>query len=131
VSRKPDAAADQEEVAALVQRLAVLLAAGVAPPSAWGYLLPDDDQPKSSLVANIVDQIKRHVAADDAILAVVNSAPEASGWRGLAAAWGVASAAGAPLAPTLAELAASLRDLAERAGRCRWRSLHPSPRRGW
>ncbi|MCU1444199.1 MAG: hypothetical protein JWQ59_2349, partial [Cryobacterium sp.] len=35
-----------EEVAAVTQRLAVLLSAGVSPVSAWGYLLP----PQSSTV---------------------------------------------------------------------------------
>ncbi|MEX1078487.1 MAG: type II secretion system F family protein [Homoserinimonas sp.] len=105
--------ADQEEVASLVQRLAVLLAAGVAPPSAWGYLVPDDGQAVPSTLVEVVSAIRNHTAADDAILNAVGGSPESAGWRGLAAAWGVASAAGAPLAPTLAELAASLRDLAE------------------
>ena len=38
---RPAADAPLTAVAAIAQRLAVLLAAGVSPPSAWGYLLPD------------------------------------------------------------------------------------------
>jgi tight adherence protein B len=111
--RKADASAEQEEVASLVQRLAVLLAAGVPPASAWGYLVPDDGEAPQPPLSDIVRAIQSTVAADDAILAVVGHTPESAGWRGLAAAWHVATEAGAPLAPTLAELAASLRDLAE------------------
>jgi tight adherence protein B len=40
-------------------------------------------------------------------------AAEAEAWRGLAAAWAVATDAGAPLAPTLRSLAISLRELAQ------------------
>jgi tight adherence protein B len=111
--RRPDASAEQEEVASLVQRLSVLLSAGVPPPSAWGYLVPDGGTPGQSTRDQVVAAIRANVAADEAILAVVGTAPASAGWRGLAAAWRVASEAGAPLAPTLAELAASLRDLAE------------------
>lgn len=112
---KADPAAEEETVASLVQRLAVLLAAGVAPPSAWGYLLPDGvgDGASGETLSDVVTAIGEHVAADEAILAVVDASAGSAGWRGLAAAWRVASDAGAPLAPTLADLAASLRDLAE------------------
>lgn len=109
---KADPAAEGEAVASLVQRLAVLLAAGVAPPSAWGYLVSDDEDAGSTL-GQVVSAIGDHASADDAILAAVGASSPSAGWRGLAAAWRVASDAGAPLAPTLAELAASLRDLAE------------------
>jgi len=109
---KADPAAGEEAVASLVQRLAVLLAAGVAPPSAWGYLVPDSGEAGSTL-SDVVAAIGEHAAPDEAVLAAVDPSPENSGWRGLAAAWRVASDAGAPLAPTLADLAGSLRDLAE------------------
>ncbi|MHA6667239.1 type II secretion system F family protein [Homoserinimonas sp. A447] len=111
--RRADASVEQENVASLVQRLAVLLAAGVPPPSAWGYLLPENGESDWLRLNEVVRRIRSHGAADEAILAAVGDLPESAGWRGLAAAWRVASEAGAPLAPTLAELAGSLRDLAE------------------
>lgn len=110
---KADASAEQEQVASLVQRLAVLLAAGVPPPSAWGYLLPERGESSWARLNEVVSGIRAQAPADEAILAVVGSLPESAGWRGLAAAWRVASEAGAPLASTLADLAGSLRDLAE------------------
>ena len=112
-ARTAVASAEQEEVASLVQRLAVLLAAGVPPASAWGYLVPDNGDAPQPPLGDVVRAIEANAPADDAILAVVDRSPASAGWRGLAAAWRVATDAGAPLAPTLAELAASLRDLAE------------------
>src|SRR5690554_3136802 len=102
--------AEQERVASLVQRLSVLLAAGVAPPSAWRYLLPEAGASGWPILDAVVKRIDAQVPADDAVLAVVGNSAEDAGWRGLAAAWRVATLAGAPLAPTLAELAGSLRD---------------------
>jgi tight adherence protein B len=103
----------EEAVASIVQRLAVLLSAGVAPPSAWGYLVPDDGAASGSTLGVVAEAIANLVPADEAILGAVDASPDSAGWRGLAAAWRVATDAGAPLAPTLADLAASLRDLAE------------------
>jgi tight adherence protein B len=111
--RKAAASAEQDEVASLVQRLAVLLAAGVPPLSAWGYLVPDGEEAPPSALADVVRAVQAGVRADDAILTAVDTTPSSAGWRGLAAAWSVATEAGAPLASTLDELAASLRDLAE------------------
>lgn len=84
-----------ERTAAVVQRLAVLLAAGVAPASAWGY----------------VDEEIATVALRGEPIAPVLAA-RSDAWRGLAAAWQVAIEAGAPLAPALRTFAASLRSLA-------------------
>ena len=81
-----------ERVASVVQRLAVLLAAGVAPVSAWTY----------------VDGEVARAASIPAVLIERGGA-----WRGLAAAWRVATEAGAPLAPALRTFAASLRALAQ------------------
>lgn len=156
-----------EEVAAITQRLAVLLAAGVSPVSAWGYLLPrDGDQDsRASEPAESVGRRRRrragagraagrrsgrstrrgtrgagdtHETVDDeplsvrviraaalagprgdsiadAIALVARDAGGQSGdaWLGLAAAWRVATDAGAPLAGSLRELAASFRDLGQ------------------
>jgi tight adherence protein B len=62
-----------------------------------------------------VAAVQQRVPVDEAILAeIASAAPTGSaGWRGLAAAWRVATDAGAPLAPTLDDFAASLRDLAQ------------------
>lgn len=111
--RKAPASAEQEELASLVQRLAVLLAAGVPPLSAWGYLVPDGEEVPPSTLGDVVRAVRAGARADDAILDAVGTSPASAGWRGLAAAWLVATEAGAPLAGTLDELAASLRDLAE------------------
>jgi tight adherence protein B len=91
-------------VAQTVQRLAVLLAAGVAPGSAWGYVAEQSP-----------DERVRQIAATDATIAeaILDSSQGDPVWRSLAAAWRVATDAGAPLAPTLRALAQTLRDLAQ------------------
>ena len=103
-ARAPDVAA----IAAVVQRLAVLLAAGVAPVAAWGYLREGEVSARIAAAAS-----DGRIPA--AIITVVDGLPppEALAWRGLATAWAVALDAGAPLAPTLRDFAGSLRDLAQ------------------
>jgi tight adherence protein B len=95
-------------VAGVVQRLAVLLAAGVAPVPAWGYLREGEVAARVATAASGSD-------IPDSIVAALAHAPvaEAPAWRGLATAWAVATDAGAPLAPTLRDFARSLRDLGE------------------
>jgi tight adherence protein B len=78
-----------DDTARLAQRLAVLLAAGVSPTNAWNYL-----DGYSHLAADLPGSL-RHIDP------------------GLAAAWRVATTAGAPLAPTLQQFAAGLRALAD------------------
>jgi tight adherence protein B len=126
-----------EPVAAVVQRLAVLLAAGVAPASAWQYLA-DARGPQSRRLQNIVRALGAGTTVADAIVATAQGAgaaqtdatprragptsrsrrrssdtSDAAAWRGLAAAWFVATAAGAPLAASLRDFATGLRDLAQ------------------
>jgi tight adherence protein B len=98
-----------DEVAAVVQRLAVLLGAGVAPASAWAYL---DTTP--ALVARVAERVAAGSPVGDAILAEADNGPphHTAAWRGLAAAWIVASSSGAPLAASLRAFAESLRSLA-------------------
>lgn len=102
---KPDLSA----IAATVQRLAVLLAAGTTPIAAWGYL---GDGPVSTAVARAAT---RGIAIPEAIAvaAVATQPSERNIWCAVAAAWAVATEAGAPLAPTLLELSNSVRDLAQ------------------
>lgn len=78
-----------DDTARLCQRLSVLLAAGVSPVTAWSYL--DGHE-------HLADGLPGSLVA-------VNP--------GLAAAWRVATTAGAPLAPTLSAFAAGLRALAD------------------
>ena len=89
-----------------MHRLGVLLSAGVPPASAWGYLSARDGR-----VAAIAARVAGGAPPTAAILA--ETAEREPGWRGLAAAWQVATEAGAPLAPSLREFAAALRDIAE------------------
>lgn len=132
--RRNDAAAELEAVASVVQRLAVLLAAGVPPLAAWGYLSDEEGSAEETpdggsvtagvtvAVAGVVTEVvalaKQGVSVDEGIVEVVRHTPGVpglTGWLGLAAAWRVATDAGAPLASTLTELAHSLRDLAQTA----------------
>ena len=101
---------DLGSIASTVQRVAVLLASGVAPAAAWGYLRDGE------LSSSVAEACRDGAAIPDSIAAAAaaHSVPrEQEAWRGLAMAWAVASDAGAPLASTLREFAASLRDLAQ------------------
>jgi tight adherence protein B len=105
-SRPPDLAA----VASTVQRLAVLLNAGVSPPAAWGYLR------EGSLAGHVAAAIDGGMSVADAVAGAASThAPpgERDAWLGLAAAWAVATDAGAPLASTLRDFAESLRGLSQ------------------
>lgn len=98
----------------MVQRLGVLLAAGVAPVSGWAYIADAARGSAATGARGVADAAARGDSISEAIVAVAGSRrTDATAWRGLAAAWLVASDAGAPLAATLAELAASLRSLAQ------------------
>jgi len=97
-------------VARVAQRLAVLLAAGVAPGAAWRFVA----ETSGSVVAAAA--VGTHDVSDALVEASVGLArQEREAWRGLAVAWSVATDVGAPLAGTLREYAHSLRDLADAA----------------
>jgi tight adherence protein B len=83
-----------EPVASTAHRLAVLLAAGVSPTSAWAYVNGTEHEGPVDDVATEIDH-------------------RGSEWSGLAVAWRIATEAGAPLAPALLRYATSLRALAE------------------
>jgi tight adherence protein B len=100
---------DLGRVASVVQRLAVLLAAGVPPAAAWGYLR--EGQPAEGIAASAAGGTVIPQAITGQLSGL--GAEEQSAWRGLATAWDVATEAGAPLAPTLRDFAGSLRDLAQ------------------
>jgi tight adherence protein B len=124
--RRVETASGLEAVASVVQRLAVLLSAGVVPAAGWGYLAQDAGGGILRAVAD--DAVAGRPIAQSLVTAVEASRGEklplgarAAGlsdqneqaWRGLAAAWQVATDAGASLAPSLRQLASSLRDLAQ------------------
>ena len=87
----------------------MLLAAGVTPAAAWGYL---DESPA---VERIGAAVGGGVPVAVALVSTLPGIPEPDrpAWRALAAAWWVATEAGAPLAASLRGFAASLRSLAD------------------
>lgn len=112
-----------EEVAAIAQRLAVLLSAGVSPVSAWGYLLPPGEAAPTESADTATGRVIKAAASAgatgasvaDALAAEANALPvaERQAWLALAAAWSVATDAGAPLAASLRDLASSFRELGQ------------------
>lgn len=95
---------DLAEIATVTQRLAVLLAGGVAPGSAWGHVAASTASPVARAVA---------AGADLAAASAGTTGLQREAWLGLAAAWFVATESGSPLAPALRDYAASLRELGE------------------
>lgn len=93
---------DASNAAASVQRLAVLLEAGVTPPRAW------------QLLAESGEEVATAVCAAGPARAVGEVLAEQPGaWREVAVAWRVAETVGAPLAPSLRRFADALRDAQE------------------
>lgn len=161
MTRRAAAANPIDEVARIAERLAVLLAAGVSPVSAWDYLVPpagvDPPQRPSRGILMLralgrrtaprhgppgrtpvgrfgrwlgrasVDAGSRAVllaaaraahAGESVSEAIAHEARQlptqpADAWRALAAAWEVATQAGAPLAGCLRDLAGAFRDLGQ------------------
>lgn len=129
-----------ERVAAVTERLAVLLAAGVSPTAAWGYLAaaPAVRTRSRRQSPAVVDAVLAEAAAaagdgNDIAAAIADAArdegrragragrsgtrarasPVADAWLTVAAAWSVAIETGAPLAGCLHELARSQRALGQ------------------
>ena len=130
-----------DTVAALSERLAVLLSAGVSPIAAWGYLDTATNTTSSAVVAAASHAARQGKSVAAAIAKVVLSgrglppvadrlvrriggrpffarrrgshhgATEPEAWLALAAAWQVATESGAPLAPSLRDLAEVFRQL--------------------
>jgi tight adherence protein B len=100
-----------ENVAGIVHRLAVLLAAGVPPPNAWAYLEPPPGGPADAVRRATEEGVPVEAALSEAAAGAAPGRREA--WQSLALAWAVATASGAPLAPSLLRMATALRDLAQ------------------
>lgn len=101
-----------EGLARTVHRVSVLLAGGVPPPRVWSYF-DDGTARRVGAIAARGGDVSAALLAEAPASGAAASAAAASGWRGLAAAWAVATESGAPLAAALREFAASLRGLAE------------------
>ena len=100
------------ELAGLVHRLGVLLAAGLAPARAWRFAARG---PFESIGARVWEAAERSgpAAIPEAIVDASRARdPTAAAWAGLAATWSVSASAGAPLAPTLRAYAETLRGFA-------------------
>ena len=125
-----DEAGSLDNVASLVEKLAVLLSAGVPPAAAWMYLADAVSDEPCTVVAVATD-INSGTGIAAAILRSTDRgtlppqgrsntkairariSTQATAWRGLAAAWFVATETGAPLAQALREFSSSLRALAQ------------------
>jgi tight adherence protein B len=104
-------AAPHPSLATHLHRLAVLLAAGITPASAWRHIASVGEDPA---LHRVTTELER---TTNVALALHRAAPEGDDtWAGLLAAWNVAAASGAPLAPALTGFASAIRD---RAGAAR------------
>ncbi|WP_066043441.1 type II secretion system F family protein [Herbiconiux solani] len=102
----------------MVERLAALVGAGVTPARAWVYVGEVSADPVVLAVAGRVADGVGPAAAIEAVLAVSRQrarhapgrlpTPIAESWQMLAAAWSVATEAGAPLRDCLGRIAESL-----------------------
>lgn len=88
----------------------MLLEAGIAPMAAWGYLAEHDE---------LAAAVRASSASPDEVAAAIREhavdADDELGWRCIAAAWEVATAAGAALAPTLLRIAEVLHEQEEQS----------------
>lgn len=107
------------DAAETLQRLAVLLEAGVAPVRAWSLLAEDGDVTAQRLLG---DPPREGGGAGDAamrpdplpVLDPTDNMESLGGsWGDVAVAWRVAQTVGAPLAPSLRQFAGALRSAAE------------------
>jgi tight adherence protein B len=111
---------DPSALAAIAARLAVLLEAGVPPAAAWYYIGETAGLDAVGIVQTVIVAITEGSTVPvsigaGAITAGVRGRPETeqAAWRALAAAWAVATEAGAPLATALRRFADTLHDLAQ------------------
>ncbi|MFS0866714.1 type II secretion system F family protein [Microbacterium sp. 179-B 1A2 NHS] len=93
-------AADVAAVAVTVQRLAVLLQAGLTPARAWRHLADTGDAAAAAATA----------ALDEGRSVPAELATRGEAWTQIGIAWQVAATVGAPLADSLRGLAEALRD---------------------
>jgi tight adherence protein B len=104
-----DRADTSEDLARHVHRVAVLLAAGVAPASTWRHVA-ELTRPEAPALAAVARRLDAGESVGAALLEVARGRDD--GWRALGAAWSVATTSGAPLAPALTAFAEAVRDRA-------------------
>ncbi len=95
-------------LATTVLRLAVLVGAGLAPATAWRHLV--EAEPQLTPAREVVRVLDEGGSVLEGLRSTASLVPGDSAWASLAAAWSVASRAGAPLAPALRGFADALRD---------------------
>ncbi|NQX27267.1 type II secretion system F family protein [Microbacteriaceae bacterium VKM Ac-2854] len=106
-----------EAVAAVAQRLSVLLSAGVSPASALANLAALRAEPgraaaaRRRMVRGMAEEAARGGDVPAAIRATASVDPTA--WAALAAAWRVAAETGAPVAASFAALSEGMRELGQ------------------
>lgn len=110
MSGASDGEEESDRLASAAEALAVLLDAGISPPSAWRHVGRTNPHPR---IRRVAARIEAGASVDDALAAEAGSSGHDGGLPALAAAWIVADAAGSPLSPALRGAAAALRDRAE------------------
>ena len=106
----PTAMDGSSELARHVHRVAVLIAAGTSPPSAWRHTA-QAARPGDARLDGLVVLLDDGAPVAEALARASSSVD----WAALAAAWRVAAASGAPLAPALRAFAGAMRDRAAAA----------------
>lgn len=107
------------DAAETLQRLAVLLEAGVAPARAWALLAQDGDVTAQRMLGDVSPDGDGAGGAllrpdEHLLLDPAESMRRLGGcWADVAVAWRVAQTVGAPLAPSLRQFAGALRSAAE------------------
>ncbi len=97
------------QLAQHLQRLAVLVAAGLSPPAAWAHVA-DAAAPADPVLLAVSTAASNGVEVSTAIEQAAGEGASGSAWRALGAAWRVATICGAPLAAALRAFAEALRD---------------------
>lgn len=105
-----DGEEEADRIASAAEALAVLLDAGIAPPSAWRHVGRASPHP---LIRRVAALVEAGAPVEDALAREAGGSGRDDGVSALAAAWIVAVAAGSPLSPALRGAAAALRDRAE------------------
>ncbi|WP_349866824.1 type II secretion system F family protein [Leifsonia sp. WHRI 6310E] len=105
-----DGEEEADRIASTAEALAVLLDAGIAPPSAWRHVGRASPHP---LIRRVAALVEAGAPVEDALAREAGGSGRDDGVSALAAAWIVAVAAGSPLSPALRGAAAALRDRAE------------------